>query len=169
VRIILAGLALLMACSGSNRGAGTGSWELGVDTIRSDAGVRAVPRLRVVGKEGPQGAPQTEAVVLSFDCLPGHPVTTVLTNQALRQGSVDVALTLDADQPRRLPGFAGTTPSGGQLVFTVPLDSMLVLIRGHQRATVEYADGAGSSKTTAMFAVAGLEKFEGRFRASCPG
>ena len=171
MRAGLFGLALIVACTGGDRGSAEGGWELGVDTVRSDsgAGTRTVPRLRVLGKEGPKGAPQTEAVVLSFDCLPGHPISTILTNQALRQGSVDVQLTLDAAKPRGLPGFAGTTPSGGQLVFTIPQDSMLDLLRGHQRASIEYADGAGSSKTTAVFTVAGLEKHQTQFEASCAG
>ena len=156
-------LAVGAACAGGDRASSEGGWELGADSVRSegDAGARSVPRLRTVGKEGPHGDPQTEAVVLSFDCLPGHAISTIMTNQALRQGSVDVELRLDADRPRRLPGFAGTTPSGGQLVFTISQDSMLALLRGHQRAVIEYADAAGSSKTTAVFSVAGLEKYPG--------
>ncbi len=169
LRAGLSGLALIVACIAGDRGSGEGGWELGADTVRSegDAGVRAVPRLRVVGKEGPQGAPQTEAVVLSFDCLPGHAISTIMTDQALRQGSVDAELTLDAGSPHRLPGFAGTTPSGGQLVFTIPQDSMLALLHGHRRATIEYSDGAGSSKTTAVFSVAGLEQYQARFHTDC--
>jgi hypothetical protein len=162
-------LVILAACTGGHRAAGEGEWELGADSVRSEGetGVRAVPRLRVVGKEGPQGAPQTEAVVLSFDCLPGHAISTIMTDQALRQGTADVKLTLDAGRPHTLAGFAGTTPSGGQLVFTIPQDSMLALLRGHQRATIEYSDGAGSSQSTAVFSVAGLEKYRARFQASC--
>jgi hypothetical protein len=90
-----------------------------------------------------------------------------MTDQALRQGSVEVQLKLDADPPRRIPGFAGTTPTGGQLVLTIPQDSVLALLSGHQRATVEYADGAGSSRTTAVFPVAGLEKHREPFLAAC--
>jgi hypothetical protein len=90
-----------------------------------------------------------------------------MTDQALRQGSVEVQLTLDADPPRRLPGFAGTTPTGGQLVLTVPQDSVLALLSGHQHATIDYADGAESSKSTAVFSVAGLEKFRAPFLAAC--
>jgi hypothetical protein len=90
-----------------------------------------------------------------------------MTDQALRQGSVEVQLVLDADPPRRLPGFAGTTPSGGQLILTVPQDSVLALLSGHQHATIEYADGAESSKSTAVFSVAGLEKFRAPFVAAC--
>jgi hypothetical protein len=169
MRAALSAFAIVAACTGKDRAGGEGEWELGADSVRSDgeAGVRAVPRLRVVGKEGPQGAPQTKAVVLSFDCLPGHPISTIMTNQSLRQGSVDLKLTLDTGPAHELPGFAGTTPSGGQLVFTIPQDSMLALLRGHQRATIEYSDGAGSSKSTAVFSVAGLEKYRAQFQASC--
>jgi hypothetical protein len=94
-------------------------------------------------------------------------MSTIMTDQALRQGSVQVQLRLDADPPRRLPGFAGTTATGGQLVLTVPQDSVLALLSGHRRATIEYADGAGSSKSTAVFSVAGLEKFRAPFLAAC--
>jgi hypothetical protein len=171
IRTGLSTLAIVVACTGKTSGAGEGEWELGADSVRSEgeADVRAVPRLRVVGREGAEGAPQTEAVVLSFDCLPGHPISTIMTDQKLRQGSVDATLTLDAGQPHTLPGFAGTTPSGGQLVFTISQDSMLALLRGHQRATIEYSDGAGSSRSTAVFSVAGLDKYLAQFQATCAG
>ena len=117
--------------------------------------------------EGPRGGPQTKAVVLSFDCLPGHTSSAIMTDQALRQGSVEVQLRLDADPPRRLPGFVGTTPTGGQLVLTVPQDSVLALLGGRQLATIEYEDGAGSSKSTAVFSVAGLQKLKAPFLAAC--
>ena len=103
--------------------------------------------LRSVGKEGPRGEPQKVSAVLSLDCRADHTGATILTEQPLRQGSVEVELTLDAEPARRIPGFAGTT---GQLVLTVSLDSVLALLAGHQRATVDYQDGAGSSKTTAV-------------------
>jgi hypothetical protein len=90
-----------------------------------------------------------------------------MTDQALRQGSVETRLTVDADSPRRIPGFAGTTSWGGQVVLTIPQDSMLVLLSGHQRALIEYVDGAGSSRTIAEFPVAGLETYRGRFLAAC--
>jgi hypothetical protein len=90
-----------------------------------------------------------------------------MTDQPLRQGSVEIRLKLDEDSPRRLAGFAGTTPSGGQLVLTSPQDSVLALFSGHQRATIEYEDGAGSSKSTAVFPVAGLEKQRAPFLAAC--
>jgi hypothetical protein len=99
--------------------------------------------------------------------MPGHTSSTIMTDQALRQGSVKVSLKLDADPPRRVSGFAGTTASGGQLVLTVPQDSVLALLSGHQRATIEYEDGAGSSGSTAVFSVAGLEKYRSPFLAAC--
>ena len=168
-RVALSALALVGACTGGDRGPGEGGWKFSVDTGRSDSngGTRSATWLRAVGKEGPRGAPQTEAVILSFDCLPGHTISTIMTDQALRQGSVEVQLKLDADPSRRLPGFAGTTPTGGQLVLTIPQDSVLALLRGHQRATIEYSDGAGSSKSTAVFSVAGLEKYRAPFLAAC--
>ena len=169
LRAALSALALVGACTGGDRGLREGAWEFRVDTVRSDGGggIRSTTWLRAVGEEGAPGAPQTKAVVLSFDCLPGHTSSAILTDQALRQGSVEVQLRLDADPPRRLPGFAGTTPTGGQLVLTVPQDSVLALLSGHQRATIEYADGAGSSKSTAVFSVAGLEKLRAPFLAAC--
>jgi hypothetical protein len=169
LRAALSALALVGACTGGDRASREGAWEFRVDTVRSDSdgGIRSASRLRAVGKEGPRGAPQTEAVILSFDCLPGHTMSTIMTDQALRQGSVQVHLKLDADPPRRLPGFAGTTPTGGQLVLTIPQDSVLALLSGHQRATIEYADAAGSSKSTAVFSVAGLERLRAPFLAAC--
>jgi hypothetical protein len=159
LRAALSALALVAACTGREHGSSEGGWELRVDT--------SATWLRAVGKEGPPGAPQTEAVILSFDCLPGHKISTIMTDQSLRQGSVKVQLKLDTDSPRRLPGFAGTTPTGGQLVLTIPQDSVLALLSGHQRATIEYSDGAGSSKSTAVFSVAGLERYRAPFLAAC--
>ena len=169
LRAALSALAVVGACTGGARGSHEGAWEFRVDTVRSDpgGGMRSTTWLRAVGQEGPPGGPQTKAVILSFDCLPGHTSSAIMTDQALRQGTVEVQLTLDGAPPRRLTGFAGTTPSGGQLVLTVPQDSVLALVSGHQRATIEYGDGAGSSKTTAVFSVAGLEKFRAPFLAAC--
>ena len=169
LRAALSALALVGACTGADRGSREGAWEFRVDTVRSDSdgGIRSTTWLRAVGKEGARGAPQTKAVILSFDCLPRHTTSAIMTDQALRQGSVKVQLRLDVDPPRRLPGFAGTTATGGQLVFTVPQDSVLALLSGHRRATIEYADGAGSSKSTAVFSVAGLEKLRAPFVAAC--
>ena len=90
-----------------------------------------------------------------------------MTGQALRQGSVETRLQVDADPPRRIPGFAGTTASGGQVVLTIPQDSVLAILSGRQRAVIEYADGAGSSRTTAEFPIAGLEKYREPFLAAC--
>jgi hypothetical protein len=120
-----------------------------------------------IGKERPEGAAGTKAVVLSFDCFRDNAISTIMTDQALRQGSVEIRLTVDAASPRHIPGFAGTTSSGGQVVLTIPQDSVLVLLSGHQRALIEYVDGAGSSRTIAEFPVAGLEKYRGRFLAAC--
>jgi hypothetical protein len=169
LRAALSALALVGACTGGDRASREGAWEFRVDTVRSDSdgGIRATTWLRAVGNEGPPGAAQTKAVMLSFDCLPGHTSSAIMTDQALRQGSVEVQLRLDADRPRRFSGFAGTTATGGQLVLTVPQDSLLALLSGHRRATIEYADAAGSSKSTAVFSVAGVEKFRAPFLAAC--
>ncbi len=120
-----------------------------------------------MGKEGPRGKPQTVSTILSLDCRADHTGATIITEQPLRQGSVEVEMKLDADPVPRISGFAGTTETGGQLVLTVPLDSVLGLLTGHQRATVDYEDGAGSSKTTAVFPVAGLETRHEGFVAAC--
>ena len=169
LRAAISALALVGACTGGAGDSREGAWEFRVDTVRSNpgGGIRYTTWLRTVGKEGPQGEPQTKAVMLSFDCLPGITSSAIMTDQALRQGTAEVRLTLDRDKPRRLPGFAGTTATGGQLVLTVPQDSVLALVSGHQRATIEYADGAGSSKTTAVFSVAGLGKVRAPFLAAC--
>ena len=162
-------LAVAGGCSDGKSAAREGAWEFNVDTVRSGTAADARPTawLRTTGKEGAQGQPPTRAVILSFDCRPDHTGATIMTEQALRQGSVEVEVGLDAERPRRVPGFAGTTPTGGQVVFTMPLDSVVDLVSGHQRATIEYADGAGSSRTTAVFPLAGLEVFRERFLAVC--
>ena len=139
-----------------------------MDTARSDSGgAHETAWLRVVGKEGAEGATETKPVVLSFDCLKDNAISTIMTDQALRQGSAEAHLTLDAGKPRRIHGFAGTTPSGGQLVMKIPQDSLIGLLSGHQRAVIGYADGAGSSQTTAEFPVAGVEQYRESFRAAC--
>jgi hypothetical protein len=160
-RILQAALSVVVFTACGGRDADAGSWQFKVDTTRETSW------LRVMGKEHPEEAAGTNAVILSFDCLQDHAISTIMTNQALRQGSTKARLTVDASSPRRIPGFAGTTPSGGQLVLTIPQDSMLALLRGHQRAVIEYADGAGSYKTIAEFSIAGLEKYRGPFRAAC--
>ena len=169
LRAILSAIVLVAACGGRDGGSGTGAWQFNVDTIRSetDGSVRQTSWLKAVGEEGPEGAAQTDAVILSFDCFRGNTSSTIMTDQALRQGGVETRLKVDADPPRRIPGFAGTTASGGQVVLTIPQDSMLALLSGHQRVAIEYADGAGSSRTIAVFPVAGLEKFREPFLAAC--
>ena len=165
----LSAVVLLAACGGRDAASGAGGWQLKVDTTRSeaDSSVRALSSLRVIGQERPDGAAETKAVVLSFDCFKDNALSTIMTDQALRQGTAEARLTLDAGKPRRIPGFAGTTPSGGQLVLTIPQDSMLALLSRHQHASIEYVDGAGSSKTVAEFALAGLEKYRSQFRVAC--
>ena len=154
---------LILSACGDGSGKAEGPWE-----VHADSG-GSVAWLRSVGQAGPPGEPQTIPAILSLDCRPDHAGATILTEQALRQGSVEVDLTLDAGKPRRLDGFAGTTPTGGQVVLTLSLDSVVGLLAGHQQATVEYADGAGSSRTTAVFPVAGLETHRASFLAACGG
>ena len=169
LRAVLAAVALVAACGGRDAGSATASWQFKVDTTRSktDGSVLETSWLRSMGKEHPEGAAGAKAVIFSFDCVGDNAISTIMTDQALRQGSVKVRLTVDTDSPRRIPGFAGTTSSGGQVVLRIPQDSMLRLLSGHQRAVIEYADGAGSSKTIAEFSIAGLETYQGTFRAAC--
>jgi hypothetical protein len=165
----LSAVVLMAACGGHDAASGAGSWQLKVDTTRSetDSSARETSSLRVMGQERPEGAAETKAAVLSFDCFQDNALSTIMTDQALRQGTAEARLTLDAGKPRRIPGFAGTTPSGGQLVLTIPQDSMLALLSRHQHASIEYVDGAGSSKAVAEFPLAGLEKYRAPFRAAC--
>jgi hypothetical protein len=159
---------MVAACSDRDAGIVSGAWEFKVDTIaEGDGGTRQTSWLRAAGKEGPVGSERTNAVMLSFDCFRGNTSSTIMTNQALRQGSVEIRVEVDSDPPRRIPGFAGTTSSGGKLLLTIPQDSVLALLTGHQGALIEYADGAGSSKTTAEFPIAGLEKLRAPFLAAC--
>jgi len=166
LRAALSAVVLVAACGGRDAGSGMSSWQFKVDTTRSET-ARETSWLRSMGKEHPEGAEGAKAVIFSFDCVGDNALSTIMTDQSLRQGSVEVRLTVDADSPRRIPGFAGTTSSGGQVVLRIPQDSMLRLLSGHQRAIIEYADGAGSSKTTAEFPIAGLEKYRGPFSAAC--
>lgn len=149
---------LLPGCGGREAEPGAGDWEIKVGRTSW---------LRVVGQEGPEGEARAKPVILSFDCRPELAASTIMTDQSLRQGSVDVVVTVDRDPPLRLPAFAGTTASGGQVVLTIPQDSLLAVLAGHQRAVIQYADGAGSSRTTAEFPVAGVETYRGRFLAAC--
>lgn len=158
---------LVVACGG--READSGAWQYKADSVgsESDGSAGHTSWLRAVGVEGPEGAPRTETVILSFDCFRGNTSSTIMTDQALRQGSVEIRLTVDADPPQDIPAFAGTTPTGGQVVLTISQDSILGILNGHQRALFEYADGAGSSRTVAEFPVAGLEKYRAAFLAAC--
>src|SRR5215207_11660234 len=130
----LSAVMLAAACGGRDADSGAGSWQIKVDTTKSeaDSGARATSSLRAMGQERPEGAAETRPAVLSFDCFRDNALSTIMTNQALRQGTAEARLTLDAGKPRRIPGFAGTTPSGGQLVLTIPQDSMLALLSRHQ-------------------------------------
>ena len=160
-------MVLLAACQGGGQAA-EGPWDFKADTVRAGSSQGTTAWLRSMGKEGPEGEAPARAVILSLDCRSDHVGATILTEQALRQGSVELELTLDAEPARRLDGFAGTTPTGGQVALTLPVDSVLALLSGHQRATIHYADGAGSSRTTAVFPVAGVERFRAPFLAACP-
>jgi Protein kinase domain len=167
--LVLGGLGMAAGCGQRDAPFHAGAWQLKVDTIPAQDGGTARQKsfLRVVGQEGPEGEPRTRPVVLSFDCLADQASSTILTDQALRQGTVEVRIAVDGKPPLELPGFAGTTASGGQLVLTVRQDSLLAKLGGHERAVVEYADGAGSSRSTAEFPLAGLEKFRETFLAAC--
>lgn len=166
---LLVATVLSLACAGGDGGSETDNWQFNVDTIRSEAGgsVRQTAWLRAAGQESSEGAERPAVTILSFDCLPDQRSSTIMTDQALRQGSVETRLKLDTNPPLPIPGFAGTTASGGQVVLTIPQDSMLALLSGHKTATFEYADGAGSSQTTAVFPINGLEEYRGRFVSAC--
>ncbi len=151
----------LIAGIGCGGDAKAGAWEFKVDTANQTSW------LRLVGQEGPAGETPKRAVILSFDCIPKQAINTIMTDQALRQGTAEARLTLDAKPPVQLAAFAGTTPTGGQVVLTISQDSLLALLSTGQRAVIDYADGAGSSKTTATFPLAGLETYRDAFRAAC--
>ena len=162
------GLAGLGACSREDGAVREGAWEFKVDTAAGGAaGARPAAWLRGTGTEGPQGKERAVAAILSFDCRADHTGATIMTTQALRQGTTEAELSFGGDKPHTLTGFSGTTQTGGQVVLTAPLDSVLELFRGHDTATVQYADGAGSSKTTAAFPLDGLERLRERFLAAC--
>jgi hypothetical protein len=159
-------LGLALACAGDDA-ASEGPWQLRVDTVQAGGGARMTSWLRTVGREGPVGKTQADTAILSFDCYAEAASTTIMTDQALRQGSAEATVTVDGAAPREVPAFAGTTSSGGQVVLTIPQDSMLALLSGHQQVAVEYADGAGSSRTTATFPIGGLERHRAAFQAAC--
>jgi hypothetical protein len=157
---------LVAACGGRDA---SGDWTMHVDTVRAGAGsgTQFTAWLRTDGKEGPEGEAPTHDVVLSLDCFRDNATVAIMTNQALRQGSTDVRLSVDSAPPRKLKGFAGTTSTGGKVLLTIGQDSLVKLLTGHRRASVSYADGAGSYKTTAEFPVGGLENHSAAFLAAC--
>jgi len=142
-----------------------------VDTARAGtgSGARVTASLRTDGKEGAEGQTPTHPVVLSLDCFGDNATVAIMTDQALRQGSTEVRLSVDSARPRTLKGFAGTTSTGGKVLLKITQDSLLALLHGHHRAVINYADGAGSYKTTAEFPIGGLEAHRATFLAACPG
>ena len=165
--LLLAG-PLLASCGGRDS---SGDWTMRVDTVRAgaEAGTRTTTSLRTNGKEGPEGAAPTHDVVLSLDCFGDNTTVAIMTDQALRQGSTDVRVSVDSAPPRKIEGFAGTTTTGGKVLLTIAQDSLLTLLNGHRRATVSYADGAGSYKTTAEFPIRGVQQHRASFLAACAG
>ena len=163
--LALSGL-LLAACGGRDTG---GDWTIRVDTVRAstEPGTRTTASLRTNGKEGPEGEAPTHDVVLSFDCFGDNTTVAIMTDQALRQGSTVVRLSVDSAPPRKIKGFAGTTSTGGKVLLTISQDSLLAWLTRHRRAIVNYADGAGSYKTTAEFPIGGLERHRASFVAAC--
>ena len=155
---------ILAACGGRDTG---GDWTMRVDTSRAGGGTQVTASLRADGKEGAEGQAPTRPVVLSFDCFGDNATVAIMTDQALRQGSTEVRMSLDSARPRTLKAFAGTTTTGGKVLLTMAQDSLLALLNGHRHATVSYADGAGSNKTTAEFPIAGLQRHQASFLAAC--
>ncbi len=163
--VALAGL-VLAACGRRDAG---GDWTIRVDTVHAGAerAARTTASLRTNGKEGPDGEAPTHDVVLSLDCFGDNATVAIMTDQALRQGRTDVRVSLDSAPPRRIKGFAGTTSTGGKVLLTIAQDSLLAWVSGHRHATMRYADGAGSYKTTAEFPVGGVERHRTEFLAAC--
>ena len=125
---------LLAACGGRDK---TGDWTMRVDTMPAGAasGTRVTAWLRTDGKEGPDGEAPTKPVVLSLDCFGENTTVAIMTDQALRQGSTDVRVSVDSAKPRTIKGFAGTTETGGKVLLTIAQDSLLAWLDGHRRAT----------------------------------
>jgi hypothetical protein len=168
VRSALGAAGLLLAACGA-RDAGS-DWTIRVDTARAGAeSAMVTASLRSDGKEGPEGQARAKPVVLSLDCFGDNATVAIMTDQALRQGSTDVRMSVDSERPRTLKGFAGTTSTGGKVLLTIAQDSLLALLRGHRHATINYADGAGSYKTTAEFPIGGLDRHAPSFLAACKG
>jgi hypothetical protein len=159
---------LLAACGRHDTG---GDWTMQVDTVQTGApsGNRVTAWLRSSGKEGAEGEAATHPVVLSLDCFGDNATVAIMTDQALRQGSTDVRLSLDGGPPRRIKGFAGTTRTGGKVLLQIAQDSLLARLSGHRRAVLHYADGAGSYRTAAEFPIRGLERHRAAFLAACGG
>ena len=156
---------ILAACGGRPAG---DDWTLRVDTAQaSPSGTQVTASLRTDGKEGPKGQTPTHTVVLSLDCFGDNATVAIMTDQALRQGSTDVRMSIDSGPPRTIKGFAGTTTTGGKVLLTTAQDNLMALLSGHRRATVSYADGAGSYQTTAEFPIGGLERHKASFLAAC--
>src|SRR5262249_52539608 len=141
----LAGL-LLAACGGRDMGS---DWTMRVDTVQAggQAGTPTTAALRANGQGGAEGAAPAHHGGLSLDCFGDNATVAIMTNQALRQGSTEVRLSVDGAAPRTLKAFAGTTSTGGKVLLTIPQDRLLTWLSGHRRAIVDYADGAGSYKT----------------------
>lgn len=166
LRPALVAALLLAGCGGRDTG---GDWTMRVDTLRAGAApdTRLTASLRTSGKEGPEGEAPTHAVVLSLDCFGENATVAIMTDQALRQGSTEVRLTVDSARARKIKAFAGTTSTGGKVLLTIAQDSLLAWLSGHRRATASYADGAGSYKTTAEFPIGRLERHRAEFLAAC--
>ena len=123
LRAIVAVALLAAACGGRDAARARTPRRFSLDTARSepDGRVRESARLRTVGKEGPDGAAGTTPVILSFDCLGDNAITTIITDQGTPPGSVEARLTLDANAASpRFPALPEQTPSGGQVVLTMP-------------------------------------------------
>ncbi len=157
---------LLAACGGREAG---GDWTMRVDTVRAggEPGTGTAVSLRTEGKVGSEGAAPTHDVVLSLDCFGDNATVAIMTDQALRQGSTDVRVSVDSAPARTVKGFAGTTSTGGKVLLMIAQDSLLGWLNGHRRVIVRYADGAGSNKTTAEFPIAGVERHRAAFLAAC--
>lgn len=162
------GLAGFFLAACDRRDAGS-DWTLQVDTVQTSAasGNRVTASLRASGKEGPEGGAATHPVALSLDCFGDNATVAIMTDQALRQGSTDVRMSVDGGPSRKVKGFAGTTKTGGKVLLQIAQDSLLARLSGHWHAVLHYADGAGSYKTTAEFPIAGLVRQEAAFLAAC--
>ena len=120
------------------------------------------------GDEGPNSPTRAEVGRCSwFRQIRDPDVALGGADQALPQGSTDVRMSVDSAPPRTIKGFAGTTSTGGKVLLTIAQDSFLAWLNGHRHASVTYADGAGSYKTTAEFPIGGIEQHRVSFLAAC--